>query len=553
MRPRLSRADGGPRATRGAASRCAPRARLARRPPGRVRRPLVLRRRRAAARRAPRGRPGARARPAGRRRAWARSAQARNVPRSRRICTDFATPAGSARRRAVRSATHASRRPPRRARRAPRASPARTSRGPWPVGQYAARLRDRLRALARVQVFGEVFNLRAGRARVWFELRDARGALPCSMWREDFDALAVAARRRHARRRRRRLRLLPRLARGVARLLLRGRPTCGSPARATCSPSSTSCAARCTPRACSSRRSGCRAPALPRCIGVVTGEGGKARDDVLAGLRRRGWAGRLVWAFAPVQDRHAAPAVTRALQDLAACPEVDVDHRRPRRRLARRPVRVLRRDAVPDRRAAARAGHRVGRPPHRPDADRRRRRRLVLDAHPRRRGGRARRLRRGPRAAARLRRAARAPGPPRDRRARADARAALARARHARRPPPRPACTSSSRELRASARRGLARGAPDRRRPAPRCMERRAAAAAARPRARRRPGARRRRGARPRPRRRARPPGGDARAAPARARRARPAAHARARLRARRGPRRARRSPARRRRAHGRG
>src|SRR5215216_6443719 len=65
--------------------------------------------------------------------------------------------------------------------------------------------------------------------------------------------------------------------------------------------------------------------ALPICtIGVVTGEGGKARDDVLAGLRRRGWAGRLVWAFAPVQDRHAAPAVTRALQDLAALEEVDV-------------------------------------------------------------------------------------------------------------------------------------------------------------------------------------------------------------------------------------
>jgi len=56
----------------------------------------------------------------------------------------------------------------------------------------------------------------------------------------------------------------------------------------------------------------------------VTGEGGKARDDVLAGLRRRGWAGRLVWAFAPVQDRHAAPAITRALQDLAALEQVEV-------------------------------------------------------------------------------------------------------------------------------------------------------------------------------------------------------------------------------------
>jgi exodeoxyribonuclease VII large subunit len=57
---------------------------------------------------------------------------------------------------------------------------------------------------------------------------------------------------------------------------------------------------------------------------VVTGEGGKARDDVLAGLRRRGWAGRLVWAFAPVQDRHAAPAIARALQDLAAVEEIEV-------------------------------------------------------------------------------------------------------------------------------------------------------------------------------------------------------------------------------------
>ncbi len=31
-----------------------------------------------------------------------------------------------------------------------------------------------------------------------------------------------------------------------------------------------------------------------------------------------------MWAFAPVQDRHAAPAVARALTDLAACEEVEV-------------------------------------------------------------------------------------------------------------------------------------------------------------------------------------------------------------------------------------
>jgi exodeoxyribonuclease VII large subunit len=65
-------------------------------------------------------------------------------------------------------------------------------------------------------------------------------------------------------------------------------------------------------------------PLVPRTIGVVTGEQGKARDDVLAGLRRRGWGGRLVWAFVPVQDRHAAPRIAAALRELAALEEVDV-------------------------------------------------------------------------------------------------------------------------------------------------------------------------------------------------------------------------------------
>jgi exodeoxyribonuclease VII large subunit len=65
--------------------------------------------------------------------------------------------------------------------------------GPFAVGQYAAALRDRLRGFARVQVFGEVVGFKAGRAKVWFELRDATGALPCSMWRRDFDALGLGA------------------------------------------------------------------------------------------------------------------------------------------------------------------------------------------------------------------------------------------------------------------------------------------------------------------------------------------------------------------------
>ncbi len=64
-------------------------------------------------------------------------------------------------------------------------------------------------------------------------------------------------------------------------------------------------------------------PALPKTIGVVTAESGAARRDLLAGLERRGWAGTVVWAFAPVQDRHAAAAIAAAIQDLAARPEVE--------------------------------------------------------------------------------------------------------------------------------------------------------------------------------------------------------------------------------------
>ena len=133
-------------------------------------------------------------------------------------------------------------------------------------------------------------------------------------------------------------------------------------------------------------------PLLPRSIGVITGEGGKARDDVLAALARRGWAGRLVWGFAPVQDRHAAPAIVRALGDLAAVARGRGRDRGARRRLAGRPAVLLRRDAVPHRRPARRAGDRVRRPSHRPHAARRRRRGELLDTHPCRRGGRRRGL-----------------------------------------------------------------------------------------------------------------------------------------------------------------
>ncbi len=196
-------------------------------------------------------------------------------------------------------------------------------KGPFPVGEYALALRSRLRDMARVQVFGEVSDVGIRAKAVYFELRDAGGALPCSMWRTDYDDAAI------------------RLENGAQVVLAGG---CDYyPGSATSSPSFSF-------RATAVRLAGegellaqierlrrrldgeglvrpqkaLPRPALPRSIGVVTGEGGKARDDVLAGLRRRGWKGRLVWAFAPVQDRRAAPLIGRAVQDLAALGEVDV-------------------------------------------------------------------------------------------------------------------------------------------------------------------------------------------------------------------------------------
>ncbi len=198
--------------------------------------------------------------------------------------------------------------------------------GPYGVGAYAAKLRDFLRERPRVQLFGEVWNLRLSRAKVYLELRDSFGAVPCSMWRDDFDALRLGQ---------------GALADG-AQVVVAGGLDYYAGSR-TSSPSfhfaitalrvagEGDLLAQLDRLRRTLDAEGLFAPqkrlvrpALPRTIGVVTGEGGKARDDVLAGLRRRGWEGRLVWAFAPVQDRHAAPRITAALQGLAATGAVDV-------------------------------------------------------------------------------------------------------------------------------------------------------------------------------------------------------------------------------------
>ena len=67
----------------------------------------------------------------------------------------------------------------------PTASPGRSSPAP---GRSAstARLRDRAAGFRASSSSGR--SSTSGRARVWFELRDGEGAVPCSIWRQDFDA-----------------------------------------------------------------------------------------------------------------------------------------------------------------------------------------------------------------------------------------------------------------------------------------------------------------------------------------------------------------------------
>ncbi len=190
-------------------------------------------------------------------------------------------------------------------------------KGPFPVGEYAEALAERLRSFAHVQVFGEVSGLGIRKSAVFFELRDDRGALPCVMWRSHYERSGV------------------KLENGAQVVAAGG---CDYyPGSSTSSPAFRfrvtdikvagegellaqieRLRRRLHQEGLFEPQKQLQRPALPRTIGVVTGEGGKARDDVLAGLARRGWGGRLVWGFAPVQDRRAAPAIARALQDLAA-------------------------------------------------------------------------------------------------------------------------------------------------------------------------------------------------------------------------------------------
>jgi exodeoxyribonuclease VII large subunit len=197
--------------------------------------------------------------------------------------------------------------------------------GPFAVGRYANAFKDRMRELARVLVIGEVTGMRRSKAQAYFELRDGEGAIPCAIWLNDLERLGLPAG----------------ALRDGAEVVIAGGPDY-YPGGGAASPSFCFRAthvrlagegdllARLEALRTQLRAEGlfelqkqlARA-ALPKTIGVVTAEGGAARRDLLAGLERRGWGGTVVWAFAPVQDRHAAPRIARALQDLAARPEVE--------------------------------------------------------------------------------------------------------------------------------------------------------------------------------------------------------------------------------------
>ncbi len=197
--------------------------------------------------------------------------------------------------------------------------------GPFPVGRYARKLEEEMRRRARVSLIGEVTGLGRSKAQAFFELRDAEGAVPCAIWLNDLEKLNLPERG----------------LRDGAEVVIDGGPDYYR-GNSQASPSfffrSThirlagegDLLARLEALRKQLRAEGLfelqkqlARPRLPKAIGVVTAESGAARRDLVAGLRRRGWAGTVVWGFAPVQDRRAAPAIAAAIQELAATPSVE--------------------------------------------------------------------------------------------------------------------------------------------------------------------------------------------------------------------------------------
>jgi len=197
--------------------------------------------------------------------------------------------------------------------------------GPFAVGRYARKLQGWMRERKRVQLIGEVTGVGRSKVQAYFELRDGEGALPCAIWLNDLEKAGLDEKS----------------LRDGAEVVISGGldyyPGGGQASPNFCFRATHvrlagegDLIARLEALRKQLRSEGLfelqkqlHRPLLPKAIGVVTAETGAARRDLCAGLERRGWGGSVIWAFAPVQDRHAAPAIGRALQDLAARPEVE--------------------------------------------------------------------------------------------------------------------------------------------------------------------------------------------------------------------------------------
>ncbi len=197
--------------------------------------------------------------------------------------------------------------------------------GPFAVGRYAKEFQGFLRKRPRLKLIGEVTGLRLTAKSVYFELRDAQGAVPCAMWRDDWD----------------KQKLPEGAVRDGAEIVVAGGPDF-YPGSRTASPSfSFRCTAvrlagegdllvqlaelrrKLSAEGLFEPQKRLPRPALPRTIGIVTGRDSAAMADVIAGLERRSWRGTAVFAHPPVQDRHAAPRIARAISDLAAIESVE--------------------------------------------------------------------------------------------------------------------------------------------------------------------------------------------------------------------------------------
>lgn len=197
--------------------------------------------------------------------------------------------------------------------------------GPYAVGKWASGFRNFLRNRPRVRVMGEVVNLSRSAKATYFDLRDGDGAVPCSIWNSDLKKLDLPE---------------DALRDGVGIVAAGGPDYFVGSERS--SPSFSFRATYLRPagegdllaRLEQLRRQlhseglfepqkKLHRPQLPKAIGVVVGSNSAALQDILAGLDRRGWRGRLVLAHPPVQGQAAAPRIRAAITALAGIPEVE--------------------------------------------------------------------------------------------------------------------------------------------------------------------------------------------------------------------------------------